>query len=113
MTETPPPSYTETIEASRADQWTLHHVLLDRLEREADGEMPSPLPPQLVEVTTAFETLDAGDLTFTVPQLEAIRAVLGEYMHSAAWEDDHDSLERLYDHLGEVLDTRQTAPLAS
>lgn len=103
---------TATLDASLEDQWSLHHVLLDRLERETAAEGPSPLPPQLVEVVRAFETLDAGDRRFTVPQLEAVRALLAEYLSSPAWEDDRESLERLHEAFGDLLDRRRTAPLA-
>ena len=112
MTETRSRVQTETIDVPRADQWTLHHVLLDRLEREAARETPSPLPPELVEANRAFETLDAGDRTFTTPQLHAIRTVVGEYVHSPAWEDEREALERLHRRLGASLDRRpdRTAP---
>jgi hypothetical protein len=103
---------TATLDASLEDQWTLHHMLQDRLEREAAAEGPSPLPPQLAEVARAFEALDTGDRRFTVPQLEAIRALLAEYRSSPAWEDDRESIERLHDEFGEMLDRRRTAPLA-
>lgn len=112
MVHDPSHPRTATLDASLEDQWTLHHVLLDRLEREAAAEGPSPLPPQLAEVARAFETLDAGDRHFTVPQLEAIRALLAEYLSSPAWEDDNESIERLHETVGDLLDRRRTAPLA-
>ena len=95
------------MDVPRADQWTLHHVLLDRLEREADREVPSPLPPALVEANRAFETLDAGGRTFTLPQLHTIRAVVGEYVHSPAWEDEREGLERLHSRLGASLERQR------
>lgn len=88
-----------TLVVSREDQWTLHHVLLHRLEREAAAEAPTPLSPQLAEVVRAFETFDGGGRRFTVPQLEAICSLLAEYTGSAAWEADREGLRRLHDEL--------------
>ena len=112
MTESRSCVLTETIDVPCADQWTLHHVLLDRLEREAARETPSPLPPELVEANRAFETLDAGGRTFTLPHLHALRTVVGEYAHSPAWEDERERLERLHRRLGASLERHRdrTAP---
>ncbi len=87
---------------SRAEQWTLHHVLLDRIEREAAE--PGVKPP--VAVFHAFAALDAGEIAFTQPELETIQSVLAEYHYSTDWwEIERAQLETL---LYEVTQARQT-----
>jgi hypothetical protein len=83
--ESPDRSRSVTLSLSREAEWTLHHVLLDRLERDATlgGTARVDLPP--VELFRAFETVDRGDTRFTVAQLEAIQTVLVEYHHATTW----------------------------
>lgn len=89
---------------SRAEHWTLHHVLLHRIEREATE--PDIEPPS-VAVFRAFASLDAGETAFTEPELEAIQSVLAEYHYSTDWwEVERAQLETL---LYEVTQVRQVA----
>lgn len=74
-----------SLSLSREAQWTLHHVLLDRIDRAETADTPTSDDPPPVEVYQAFETLDAGSTCFTRPQLEAIQMVLGEYHHTSTW----------------------------
>lgn len=86
------------------EHWTLHHVLLHRIDREttADSSTVVELPP--LEIFQAFETLDAGRTTFSTSQLEAIQEVLTEYHHSTAWwESERPQLERLLHHITKAL----------
>ena len=93
-----------------ASLWTLHHVLLDRLEREARAEDPTGVDPPSVAVFEAFETLDAGDTRVTMAELEAIRTVLAEYHHSTTWwELERSRLEQLLRHVTELLDRQNPA----
>lgn len=103
MTRTTPTRQTAMLDASLAEQWTLHHVLLDRLDRERAENTPAPLSPRLVEVAHAFETLDAGERRFTTAQLEAIRPLLTDYMFSKRWADDRERLKRLQNHIDDLL----------
>lgn len=78
---------------SRAEQWTLSHVLPHRLEREFSyrGE-----EPPLMTIFCAFETLDAGETTFIDVELAAIQSVLAEYHHSTDWwERERAQIESL------------------
>ena len=89
---------------SWAEQWTLHHVLLHRIEREAAE--PESEPPSVV-VYRAFVAVDAGTTAFTEPELEAIQSVLAEYHYSTDWwEVERAQLETL---LYEVTQVRQIA----
>lgn len=84
-----------TLSLSPEAQWTLHHVLLDRIEQETTTASTSDEPPP-VEVFQAFETLDAGETSFTIDQLKAIETVLVEYHHASTWwELERAQIEQL------------------
>ncbi|WP_336364946.1 DUF7853 family protein [Halalkalicoccus salilacus] len=89
---------------SRAEHWTLHHVLFHRIEREVAE--PDIEPPS-VAVFRAFASLDVGETAFTETELEAIQSVLAEYHYSTDWwEVERAQLETL---LYEVTQVRQIA----
>lgn len=97
-----------TLSLSSKEHWTLHHVLLDRIELETTTAEPSHVDPPPVEVFRAFETLDAGATSFTLAQLEAIRPILAEYHHALAWERDRPQLEHLLHRVTDTLEKQQT-----
>ena len=102
----PPKLITLTLPAD--EQWTLHHVLLDRIEEEITAHEMDLVDPPLLNLVQAFETLDDGDLQFTVAQLRAIRDVLAEYHHSTTWwEIDRPRIERLLDRITNSLENNQ------
>ena len=101
---------TVTLSPSLEEQWTLHHVLLDRIDREAEEPASVDSPP--VEAYRAFERLDVGKTSFTVAQLEATRAILAEYHHDPEWERDRPRLERLLRRISDRLEEQQPARLA-
>lgn len=87
----------------RAEQWTLHHVLLHRLERGFSD--PNSVPPPAA-VFQAFTTLDSGEVSFTDAELRAIETVLAEYHHSTDWwAIERSRLESLLHHVTSVRDT--------
>jgi hypothetical protein len=77
-----PPS--ATLSLTPEQHWTLHHVLLDRIDQESTDVTTDADPPS-IEVFQAFETLESGNARFTLAQLKAIREVLAEYHHSPTW----------------------------
>jgi hypothetical protein len=89
---------------SRAEQWTLHHVLLHRIEREV---AESSVEPPSVAVFRAFAALDAGETAFTDPELEAIQSVVAEYHYSTDWWEIERA--RLETRLYEVTQVRRIA----
>lgn len=97
-----PPSV--TLPLSPAEQWTLHHVLLDRINQELTVVEPSRVDPPPIEVFQAFETVDAGETIFTIPQLEALQPILAEYHRSPTWEFDRARLEQLLHYVAEPLE---------
>jgi hypothetical protein len=88
-----PPS--ATLSLTPEQHWTLHHVLLDRIDQESTAVTADADPPA-VEVFHAFEVLESGNARFTLAQLTAIREVLAEYHHSPTWwEVERPQLEQL------------------
>ena len=101
-----PPSFTLPLE--REEHWTLHHVLLDRIDRETTANTGESDPPS-IEVFQAFETLDSGDTSFTIAQLKAIQNVLAEYHHSPTWwEIERPRLEQLLHRATQLIEQHQT-----
>lgn len=111
MTLTPNPTDPRSVTMSvpMEERWTLHHVLLDRIEQEATAVDPAEVHPPPVEVFQAFETLDAGETRFTIAQLEAIQETLAEYHHSTTWwEVERSRLEQLLHRVSSHIDQHQT-----
>lgn len=97
-----------TLAVPLEERWTLHHVLLDRIEQEATAAEPTSVDPPPVEVFQAFETLDAGEASFTVAQLEAIQTTLAEYHHSTTWwQLERSRLEQLLHRVAELVEQHQ------
>lgn len=101
---------TVTLSLSTEEQWTLHHVLLDRIEAESTVSEPSRVDAPPVEAFQAFETLDRGETSFTVAQLATIRSVLSEYHHSSSWwEIERPRIEQLLHRVSEPIEDRRAA----
>ncbi|WP_449404325.1 DUF7853 family protein [Halalkalicoccus subterraneus] len=87
----------------RDEQWTLHHVLLHRLEQGFSD--PNSAPPP-ADVFWSFTTLDSGEVSFTDAELRAIESVLAEYHHSTGWwASERSRLESLLHRVPSVRDT--------
>lgn len=111
MPDSPHHARSIALQLPPGEQWTLHHVLLDRIERDATAaDAPSAGPPP-VEVVRAFETLDAGETRFTLAQLEAIQALLGAYHHAPSWELDRPRLEQLLRRVADALEQHGGTPV--
>jgi hypothetical protein len=90
------------------EHWTLHHVLLHRIDRETVADSSVVNPPPL-EIFQAFETLDAGRTTFSISQLEAMQEVLARYHHSTSWwESERSQLERLLHNITTTLNDQRS-----
>lgn len=91
----PDESRSVSLSLSRGERWTLHHVLLDRLQRRDGAGDPPP-----AELRRAFETLDGGGTRFTIAELRALRELLAAYHHSTSWwEVERPRIERLLDRV--------------
>ncbi|WP_227378972.1 DUF7853 family protein [Haladaptatus halobius] len=91
-----------------AEHWTLHHVLLHRIEQERTAEETSTVEPPPLEIFHAFERLDAGNTQFTIAQFKAIQEVLAEYHHATTWwEVERARIERLLHRVATILEANQ------
>ena len=95
MSDFPPVDTTVTLSLSPSERWTLHHVLLDRIEQESTSGEPSRTDPPPIEVFRAFDRVDAGRTTFTRSQVAAIEPVVAGYHHAPEWEADRARLEEI------------------
>ena len=103
----PPPSV--TLPLTPEQHWTLHHILLDRIDQESTDVTADAAPPPL-EVFQAFETLESGNARFTLAQLKAIRNVLAEYHHSPTWwEVERPQIEQLLHRITHHIEQLQPA----
>ena len=97
-----PPS--ATLSLTPEQHWTLHHVLLDRIDQESTEATADTGPPP-VEIFQALEMLESGNARFTLVQLTAIREVLAEYHHSPTWwEVERPQLEQLLHRVTHQID---------
>lgn len=93
-----------------AAQWTLHHVLLERLDRERTTADPTGIEPPPLAVYTAFETLETGETRVTPVELEACLDVVADAHHQPAWATERGRLEGLLQTLTRALErTRSSA----
>ena len=100
-----------TLSLPLEEQWTLHHVLLDRIDQETTVGDTTEVDPPPVEVFRAFETLDAGETSFTIAQLETIQDVLAEYHHSPTWwEIERPQFEQLLHRTARLIEQHQATP---
>lgn len=93
-------------------QWELHHLLLDRIQRDAKSGTQTREGPLQAEVYEAFEALDGGDVRFTVDQVEAMQRVLRSARRSTtSGERRRDQIDQLLDRLSiHLTNHRKRAP---
>lgn len=60
------------------EQWVLHHVLSDRIERSRRSPATAPPPPR--EVESVFQKVESGSLLLTVPEIRRTREALITYL---------------------------------
>lgn len=72
----------------------IHHVLLDSLEQDATVADPTSQEAPSVAISRAFETLDAGESLFPIPEVEAMQRVLATAHHAQQWELERPRLEQ-------------------
>lgn len=86
------------LDLSRDEQWILHHVVLDRMELEAQAPADTDAPP--VALYRVFEKLEAGTYRFSQREYDCLRDEVREYVECAETpERDRPVAERLLDEL--------------
>ncbi|HKJ59627.1 MAG TPA: hypothetical protein VKA37_10370 [Halobacteriales archaeon] len=67
------------------EQWVLHRVLSDRIDRSR--RWPETVPPPSPDVRRTVRKVEAGSLLFTVPELRAARETLVGYLQGGVVPD--------------------------
>lgn len=98
-----------TLSLTPAEQWTLHHALLERVDREHTATDAANVDPPPLAVYAAFDTLDSGGTQFSVRELEACLDVLSDSHHRPDWCAERDRLEGLLRKLTRTLEQHQPA----
>ena len=106
MPSRPRSAHPITLSLPPEEQWTLHHVLLARIEQEQTARNAASIDPPPLEVFQAFDRLDTGETCFTTAQLEAVEDVLATYHHATdEWETERPQLEQLLHRVATALTT--------
>ena len=67
------------------EQWVLHRVLGNRIDRSR--RWPETVPPPSPDVSRTVRKVEAGSLLFTVPELRTARETLVAYLQDGAAPD--------------------------
>jgi len=67
------------------EQWVLHRLLGDRIERARRS--PRTTPPPDPDVKGAFRKVESGSLLYTVPELQRTREYLAAYLQDGLGPD--------------------------
>lgn len=88
---------------SRNEEWTIHHVILDRIEAEWRSEGGNPPP---ITVYRVFDKVEAGTERFKPTELRSLREELASYRESGdVPERDARSVDELLERLDTALST--------
>lgn len=82
------------------ERWTLHHHILDRIEREVTSADVSPPP---IEVYRVFDKLETGADRFTSDELRGMRSELEEAVSNDPPARDERALRAVLDRIDETL----------
>ena len=98
------PTGTSVVELSRAEQWVVHHVLLDALGL-AGGDQGAPVAPNVDEDRSlaAIRKLEAGSTRFSVRELSLIREACGEHAAVTEAAADRNLATAVAERIDEVL----------
>lgn len=106
MVAEPRTSPTVSLELTRTQEWTLHHVLLDRIE-EGDEQSTGTASIPSLAIYRAFDRLDVGYQRFTMDELEEMQTLLGEYQRSTSWwEAERGEIEEVLQRIAVRIDER-------
>ncbi|WP_254767172.1 hypothetical protein [Salinilacihabitans rarus] len=100
MSSPPPETETCDVELSREERWVTHHVLTTRADEEIEnGETP---PEWVVDL---FETIEAGEETFTIRRARDLHEAVTTYAdREGIPERDAAHATAVADRLEAVLD---------
>lgn len=104
------PTGSTVVELSRAEQWVVHHVLLQSIGL-AEGERADAAPDDetLSRNIAVLEKVEAGDFAFTPKELALLKRACGEHAeHTGAAAD-----RNLASAVAKRIDATTDEPLAT
>lgn len=97
------PTGTTVVELSRAEQWVVHHVLLDAIGL-ADGDVHESAADDAPEPSlAAIEKLEEGTYQFTTAELALIQRVCGEHARATDAVADRNLASAVAERIDVVL----------
>lgn len=101
-----------TLSLSREEQWVVHHVMLDRMELEAQAPAETDPPP--LDVYRIFEKLEGGIHWFSQRECQCLRNELSQYAEEKSTPDrDKPITEQILNQLQQPDLTVSAVELAS
>lgn len=101
------PSATATVELSRAEQWVLHHVLLDAIGL-ADGQGGGQVGATEQTYFDAIRRLEEGTTEFTLCQPERIRRACAAHARTTNLAADRNLAAAVADRIAANFEDRDT-----
>lgn len=95
------PTTVTTIDLSRAEQWVLHHVMLDTIETRNDHAGGGSLDPAI----RVLEKLETGEFAFTRTELECIRRSCRTHAQTTEAAADRNLATAITDRIELALET--------
>lgn len=98
------PTGTSAVELSRAEQWVVHHVLLDGLGL-AEGGKTGPVAPTVDEDRSlaAIRKLESGSFRFTAEELATIQEACKDHAAETGAAADRNLATAVSERIDEVL----------
>lgn len=102
----PDPTGTTVVELSRAEQWVVHHVLLESIGL-ADGESRSAEAADLPQPSLAIlEKLEAGSFEFTSEELTFLKRACSDHARSTRATADRNLASSVAERIDAVAHER-------
>lgn len=101
------PSGSTVVELSRAEQWVVHHVLLDSIGL-ADGEpgRPSDGTDRPQRTLDVLEKLESGSFEFTADELSLLKRACGDHARTTRATADRNLASSVADRIDSALTER-------
>lgn len=101
------PSGSTVVELSRAEQWVVHHVLLESIGL-ADGETDrqSEATDQPQRTLDVLEKLESGSFEFTADELSFLRRACGDHARTTRATADRNLASSVADRIESAIHER-------
>lgn len=98
------PTSTTVLDLSRAEQWVLHHVMLEAVAADGGDEAGREPGPAL----RVLEKLEAGAFAFTLAELECVRGACGRHARTTEAAADRNLASAVSARIEPALEERPT-----